>query len=138
MKAPKRTLIIIAVLFVSLFLGSSVSAHSKSSGSSQTKYYYWGAYAYLTHNETHKLINALEAGAVGSESIGTVGGIWIPGIPGKVIGTYGWLQGVSMSGTAKYIERKDHGKGIIIRAIRPNIKGWSPYKKYFITGIYSQ
>ncbi len=70
-----------------------------------------------------------------SEAIGTVGGVWIPGVAGKITGTTGWLFGLTGGAFADYIEKKDNGKGLVFVILQPHVGGWKPTKKFMITSI---
>lgn len=81
------------------------------------------------------MTKALRTGANANKAIGTATGIWIPGYPGKVAGTVGWLVGETGSWFANYIDKKDKGYGVRFTIFKPNFYGYSPTSKFLITAV---
>lgn len=134
-------LIISLLLLCSLFFGYTDNAFAheiKSDSFTQTDRHSWGYMVYLNHKDTHKLRLTIVAGSAGFDAIGGFGGIWITGVPGKVVASVGLASSLASKYAAWYLGTKDNGKGVIFKIFKPNFYGWSPTKRYVIVGVYSR
>lgn len=139
----KKTAVILFsfLLLFSLLFGYTdhANAHkAKNDTATYSKAYYWGYMAYLNHKDTHKLRNQIVSTSIGFDVVGGYGGIWLPGVPGKVVASFGLAGSLASKYAAYYLGQKDKGKGVAFKIFKPNLFGWSPTKRWVIVGVYSR